>query len=115
MEIAHFPQLIFDPAGIDALLILPEPGFAEIVFEECGKSCFCGEHSALNGQVNALEALRVQEAGRVTDDHPAVAGERRHGEPSAIGKRLGAVPDHLAATQHAGDEWMGLEYLQDAL
>ena len=73
---------------------------------------FRGQHAALDGQVNAFEPLRVEEAGRVADDHPAVARQRRHRPPSAIRQRLGAVADHLAAFEQAAYERMLLEGLQ---
>ena len=70
-----------------------------VVLQQRVKRGFGGEHAALDGEVNALEALRVEEAGGVADDHPAIAGQRRHRPPSAIGQRLCAVADHLAALE----------------
>src|ERR1051326_8145559 len=115
VEVAHFPELVLDPAGIDALFVMPELGRAEIVVEQRVKSSFCGEHSALDGQVNAFEPLRVKEAGRVADDHPATARKRRHGEPATIRKRLGSIANHLATAQQAGNQRMRFEILQHAL
>ena len=57
MEVADFPELVFNPAGIDAFFVLLEPGLAEIVFEQRAEGRFRGEHAALDGQVDALEPL----------------------------------------------------------
>ena len=103
MEVTHFPQLVFDPTGVNALFIRAELRFAEIVFQQRGEGGFSGKHAALDGQMNALEALRIKEAGRVADDHPAVSSQRRHGKPSAVRECLGAVADHLAAAQKFAD------------
>ena len=115
MEVAYFPQFVFDPAGIHALFVLLEPGGGEIIFEQRGKCSFRGEHAALDSQMNALEPLRIQETGGVPNDHPAIAGQGRHGEPSAIRKCLCAVADHLAPAQQPRDQRMHFEILENAL
>ena len=56
-----------------------------------------GEHAALDGRVDALQALRVEEARGVADEQEAVAVELRDGVEAARGNRLRAVADHLAA------------------
>ena len=65
--------------------------------------------------MNPFQALRIQQAGGVAEDHPAIAGQRRNRPPAAVGHRLRAVADHLAAFEKLGDERVFLEFLQDAL
>ena len=65
--------------------------------------------------MDAFEALRVEEAGAVAEEHPAVAGEPRHGEPAAVGEALGAVADHFAALEDAAGEGVALEALEDVV
>src|SRR5258707_562742 len=62
--------------------------------------------------MNPLQARGIQEAGGVSDDHPSIAAERRQRPPSAIGKRLGAVADHLAAGEQLANKRMLFERLQ---
>src|SRR6476469_9367635 len=63
MEVTHFPELVFDPTGVYPLFVVPELGRAEIILEQCGEGRLGGKHAALDGQMNALKTLRVQEAG----------------------------------------------------
>src|SRR6266566_6015776 len=65
--------------------------------------------------MNPLQARGIQEAGGVADDHPSIAGERRQRPPSAIGKRLGAVSDQLAASEQLANKRMLFESLQHVL
>src|SRR5271165_6800998 len=65
--------------------------------------------------MDPLQALGIQKAGGVAEDHPAVAGNRRNRPPAAVRQTLGAVADHLSAFEKSGDEWMLLELLQHAL
>src|SRR5437773_1148425 len=48
MEVANLPQLIFDPARLDAFLVAAECRSGEIVFLDSFKSCFRGQHTTLN-------------------------------------------------------------------
>src|SRR5579864_7670946 len=63
----------------------------------------------------ALQPLRVQKPGRVSDNHPAIARKRRNRPPAAIRQRFRAIADHLAAFEQLRDEWMSLEFLQHVL
>ena len=65
--------------------------------------------------MNSFQALRIQQAGGVAEDHPAVAGQRRNRPPAAVRQGFRAVADHLAALKKLGDERVLLELLQDAL
>src|SRR5215472_6090515 len=115
VEVAHLPEFGLDPAGIDSVLELTERGDRRIVLAESFEGGFRGQHSALDREMDSLQALRIEEAGRVAKDHPAVAGYRWNRPPSTIGQRLGAVADHLSAGEQAGDERMLLEVLQHML
>ena len=97
MEVADLPQLIFDPTGFDSLCVLPHGRGREIVALHRVESCFGRQHAALDGKMNALEPLRVEQAGGVASDHPAISGHAGQRPPSAVGKSLGAVTNHLAA------------------
>src|SRR6185312_15236066 len=66
-------------------------------------------------QMNALEPLRIQEAGRIAHNHPSVAGKLRHGEPPAVWHRLCAIADHLSAFQQFRYVRMLLQLLQHTL
>ncbi len=65
--------------------------------------------------MNPFQARGIQEAGGVSNDHPSIAAERRQRPPSAIGKRLGAVADHLATGKQLGNKRMLFEGLKHAL
>ena len=65
--------------------------------------------------MNSLQALRIQKAGGVAEDHPAIARNRRNRPPSAVRHRLRAVADHLAAFEQLRDKRMLLEVLQHVL
>src|SRR5258708_27110340 len=65
--------------------------------------------------MNSLQARGVDEARRVAEDHPSIAGNRRNCPPAAVGHRLGTVADHLAAFEQPADEWMLLEFLHQVL
>src|ERR1700757_1294401 len=65
--------------------------------------------------MNPFQARGIKKAGGVSDDHPSIAGERRQRPPSAIGKSLGAVTDHLAAIEQLGNKRMLFESLQHVL
>src|SRR5713226_8113730 len=62
--------------------------------------------------MNPFQARGIQKASGVSNDHPSIAGERRQRPPSAIGERLGAIADHLAAREQSGNKGMLLERLK---
>ena len=115
VEVAHRPQLLLDPALLDALLESFQHGEREVALHHRVEGGLGRQHAALDGEVDALKPLRIQEARRVAEHHPAVAGQRWNAPPAAIGQRLRAVADHLAAFQQLGDERMLLELLQHVL
>ena len=115
MEVADLPEFVLDPARFHSLLKITERGGREIIFLQRLERGFGGQHAALDGQMNALQPLRIQEAGGVAEDHPAIAGHRRNRPPAAVGQRLRAVANHLAAFEQLGHKRMPLELLQHAL
>ena len=115
MKVADLPEFVLDPARFHSLLKIAQRGGGEIIFLQRLECSFGGEHAALDGQMNAFQPLRIQKAGGVAEDHPAIAGHRRNRPPAAVGQRLGAVADHLAAFEQLGHERMPLELLQHAL
>ena len=58
------------------------------------------------------EFRKPAESPRIIQPLPAT---RRNRPPAAVGQRLGAVADHLAAFEQLGDERMLLEFLQHTL
>ena len=96
MKVADFPELIFDPTLLDLLLKLTECRRRRIAFRQRIESRFGREHATLDGEVNAFQALRIQEAGGVAENHPSVTRDWRNRPPSAVGQRLCAIADHLA-------------------
>ncbi len=115
MKVANFPKLIFDPAGFDFLLEARQRGGGRIIFLQRFESGFRRQHPALDCQMNSFESLRVEETGRVAENHPTVARDRRNGPPAAVRQRLRAVANHLAAFEQLRDEGMLLEVLQNVL
>ncbi len=95
--------------------ILVQRGGGRIIFLQRFECGFGGEHAALDGEMNALEARGVHEAGGVAENHPAIAGNRRNRPPAAVRHRLRAVADHLSAFEQLSNEGMLLEFLQHAL
>src|SRR5208282_3421795 len=115
MKVADFPKLVFDPTGFDFLLEPAQHSGGRIVFLQRFESSFGCQHAALDGQVNSLKALRVEEASGVAEDHPAVACDRRNRPPATVWQRLRAIADHLAAFQQLRNKRMMLEILQHVL
>src|SRR5208337_1135255 len=115
VEVAHRPQLGLDPALLYAVLKRFQPLEREIVFHHAVEGSFRRQHPALDREMNALQPLRIQEAGGVAKDHPAVARDWRNAPPAAIWQGLRAVANHLPAFQQFGDEWVLFEFLQHAL
>src|SRR5580658_2733327 len=101
VEVAYPPHLIVNPAAFDTALKLGKNSRRRCRRQvgihqrfECGLS---RQHATFDGQMNAFQARGIQEAGGVANDHPSVAAERWQRPPSTIGKRLGAIANHLAA------------------
>src|SRR5215472_7204672 len=65
VEVAHRPQLGLDPALVDARLELFEYGQGEVLLHHCIKRRLRGQHAALDREMNSLQPLRIEEAGRV--------------------------------------------------
>ena len=75
-----------------------------------------GEHAAPQRVVHALQARHVDEARGVAEDHRAGRRHaRRHRPEAALGDRLGAPGDALAALEHAPEERMALDLLQQVV
>src|ERR1700722_1735082 len=67
MKISYGPQFFLDPAFLDLAWKRREGfrgGVARLQRIENG---FGGQHAALNGDVDALEPLRIQQAGRIAN------------------------------------------------
>jgi hypothetical protein len=62
--------------------------------------------------VDAFEPRAIQESAGVAAEQHAVGRELRHRPPAALGNRLGAVGDGLAAGEQRAHERVGLEPLQ---
>src|ERR1700758_740143 len=112
MKIADGVELLFDPTAIDRGFVFAERVFGEAVVEERVEGGFGGEHSTFDGEVNAFEALRVEETGGVAEDHPSIAVDARHGEPASVREGFGSVANHFAAVENAAREGMELEGLE---
>src|SRR5437764_9733324 len=112
VEVADLVEFVTNPTGIHLVFELLEFLFTEIVFQQTFKCSLGCQHSALDGQMNALQALRIHEARRVTYDHPSMAGKTRYGVPAAIRQSLGTISNHLSAFQQMSDKTMFLELLQ---
>src|ERR1700746_1663830 len=115
MKVADLPELVFDPASVDFLLELAKRRTRRVAFLESVEGGFGCEHSALDREMNAFEALGIEEAGRVAEDHPTIARNRRNSPPAAIRQRLRTIADHLSAGEQACDERVLLEILQHVL
>src|SRR5690348_17955776 len=62
--------------------------------------------------MDALELERVEDAGRVADEHDAVGVRGRHGPPAAFRDRLRPIADHRAAADEARHARVHLELLE---
>ena len=102
-EVAHAVELGLAPAGLEALGVAGQAGRAGVAGGEGIGDRLGREHAGVDRQVHALEALHVHEAGRVADQHEAVALELGHREVAAAGDRLGAVAQDLAALEALRD------------
>src|SRR5229473_7317126 len=112
MEIAHRPEFFFDPALLDFFRKGRERFRGSVAREQSLENSFGGQHPALHGHVNALEALRIEKARGVADDQPAVHIGSRHRIPASIRNRLRAVTNQLSAVENAFQERMSLVFLE---
>src|SRR5438132_9169760 len=115
VEVTDFPKFISDPTGFDLLGVTANCGGGKIAAFHGVECRLRRQHAALDGKMNALEPLRVEQARRVASDHPAIAGHARHRPPTAIGECLGAIADHLSASQQLANERVLLKTLQRML
>src|SRR5271165_5318964 len=111
VEVADRPQLVPDPAFLHALLKFLQDVEGEIIFRHGLISGFGGQHATLDGKMNPFQPLRVEESSRVSQDHPAVAGDRRYAPPASIGEGLGAIADHFTSLKELRDKGVLLECL----
>src|SRR6185295_11605639 len=107
VEVAHRPELLLDPALLDFRLVSREALGGDAPGLERFEDRLGGEHAGLHAEVDALEPLAVQHAGRIADEEEAVAREARHRPPAALRQRLGAVEAHLSACEKLFDLRMG--------
>ena len=112
MEIPDAPELFLQPALLDFPLIIFELLCGCIAGAERLIDCFRREHSALDGRVDSLEALGIQQARRIADDQATIHVTSRHGIPAAVGNRLRAVTNQLAAFENPLYERMRFEFLK---
>src|ERR1041385_5176547 len=97
VKVADAPKLPRNPALAYQLPVALELLLREVLDEQSLKDGLRGEHAALDGRVDTLQALRVEEARRVADHEEAVAVELRNGVEASGGDGLRAVTNHLAA------------------
>ena len=55
MQVANFPEFVFDPAGFDFLLETCQRRRRRIVFFQRFESGFGGEHAALDREMNSFQ------------------------------------------------------------
>src|SRR4051794_6639291 len=70
MKITYRPKLSFDPTFFDAVLKLLENIERVVIFRHGFKGRLGSQHPALDRQVNALKALRIQEARGISKNQP---------------------------------------------
>ena len=112
VEVAHAPELGGGPRVLDAPLVAGEALRREVAGQQALEQRLGGEHARLDREVDALEPGAVQESARVAAQEQAVGRELRHRPPAALGDRLGAVGDRLAALEQRPHQRMGLEALE---
>src|SRR5450755_4185119 len=77
VEVADWPQLLFDPALVYALLKFLQHVERVVIFRHRLKGSFGCQHAALDGEMNPFQSLRVQETSGVAQNHPTIARDRR--------------------------------------
>src|SRR5690349_21850669 len=112
MKISDEPKLLLEPTLFH---------FCRVCGEFC-RRCISGakglidrlrgQHSTFDRGVNSLQALRIQQACRVTDNQAAIKIAARHRIPTAVGNRLRAVANKGAAFQDPFHKWMRFEFLE---
>src|SRR5437667_6566583 len=115
VKVTDLQKFISDPTGFDLLRVTANGGGGKIAAFHGVECRLRRQHAALDRQVNAFQPLRVEQSRRVTSDHPAIARHARQRPPTAIGKSLGAIADHLAAGQQIANERVLLKTLQHML
>ena len=115
VEVANFPQFIFDPARFDFLLQSAEGCCREIIILERFERSLRRQHSALDREMNPLQPLRVQESRGVAKNHPTITCNRRNRPPPTVRQRLRTVANHLSAFKQLGHKRMPFQLLQHAL
>src|ERR1700756_508914 len=106
VEVADFPEFVLNPTVFDPTLKSDKSRGGRIIILQRFERSLSGEHAALDSKMNSLQSLGIEKAGRVAEDHPALARDGWNGPPPAVRQRLGSVANHLAAAEQAGCEWM---------
>ncbi len=102
-EVAHLVELVLRPGGFEELGVARQfRGRGVARFERFSDRFRC-KHPGLDREVHALERRRVQEAGGVPHQAEAVTLQLGHRPVAAVGQRLGAVAQDLAALEQGAD------------
>src|SRR3954470_10670867 len=78
MEIADGIQFLLDPGRLNPFLECADCSRGEVVGLDGVEGSFGSEHATLNREMNAFQTLRVEESGRVAEDHPTITADRRN-------------------------------------
>src|SRR6185436_12169160 len=103
LEVARLPELRLDEARLHALRVGGERRLRAVALLQRVESRLGGQHAALEREVDALEALRVEQARGVAREQCAGHLELRDRLPAALRDRLRAVLHHLAVVEHRAD------------
>src|SRR5215470_19135548 len=99
MKVADLPEFFPNVALLDSLGEGAQSFGGSVAGLERFENRFRREHAAFHRHVNALEPLRVEKASGVTDDKAPIDISARHRVPAAIGQRLRAIANELAAVE----------------
>src|SRR5437879_368820 len=109
MKIAHAAQLASDPAFIHFAAKCRKLFGGSVTSAQGFENRLRSEHTALDGHVNALEPLRIQQARGIADDQTSGKISTGDGIPATDRNRFGAIPNEFAAFENPADKRMSLE------
>ena len=112
VHVLHGPHLGAHPALADLLVKISELRFGCVARSDSIERGLRGEHARFHREVNAFEPQRVEKPCRIADNQRTVDRTFRQRQPTALGQRLRAVADHLAAPQQLADKRVQLELLE---
>src|SRR5439155_5922893 len=112
MEVAHFPKFFLDPAIFDEFLESLQLSGRDVICLEGFESGLGGKHAGFECEVDSLQAHRVEEPCRVSNDHASIEVVLGQRPVATLWNRLRAIRVKRASFKDASDVRMRFELLK---